>query len=365
MSETLRRTPLHDRHVDAGARMVPFAGWDMPVQYRSIVAEHKAVRASAGLFDVSHMGEVRVRGRDAAATAQRLFTNDVAGLAVGRARYGMLCQEDGGVIDDVMLYRLADDDFFFCVNASNIAGDLEWMRNVHAESGLDSELVDESDGTALLAIQGPRALEITHRAIDDDDPPPKRWRFRDASAAGAQVRLSRTGYTGEDGYEIYAPAEAAGELWDALVAAGGDELELAGLGARDTLRTEMAYALYGHELSRERTPLAAGLERVVCFGAGFIGEAALAREQAAGPAERLVGLVIEGRVVARHDYPIRDGAPIGRVTRGTIGPSVERSIAIGYVSAEYATAGTSVQVEIRERAVPATVTETPFYSRKG
>ena len=365
MSETLRRTPLHGRHVEAGARMVPFAGWDMPVQYRSIVAEHKAVRASAGLFDVSHMGELRVRGRDAASLAQRLFTNDVAGLGVGRVRYGLLCQEDGGVVDDVTLYRLAEDDFFFCANASNIAGDLEWMRKVHAESGLDCELVDESDEIALLAIQGPRALEIAHRVIEDDDAPPRRWRFREARAAGAQVRLSRTGYTGEDGYEIYAPVEHAAALWDALIAAGGDALAPAGLGARDTLRTEMAYALYGHELSRERTPLAAGLERFVSFGAGFVGEAALVREQAAGPAERLVGLVVEGRALARHDFPILDGEPIGRVTSGSFAPSVERSIAIGYVPAGYATVGRGLQVEIRGRAVPATVTATPFYSKKG
>ncbi len=365
MSEPpLQRTPLHDRHVEAGARLVAFAGYEMPVLYTSILAEHRAVRQRAGLFDVSHMGQLWLRGPDALPFAELLFTNAVAPMRDGQVRYGMLCRDDGGVIDDVTLYRSGEAEAFFCVNASNTRAVLAWISEMREKHRFSCSVSDETEETALLALQGPQARALAHALSPAERPRIGRWRFAPGELAGIPVVLSRTGYTGEDGYEIYAPAEAASELWDALVAAGGDELELAGLGARDTLRTEMAYALYGHELSRQRTPLAAGLERCVSFGAGFVGEAALTREQAAGPAERLVGLVVEGRVVARPDYPIHDRAPIGRVTSGTFGPSVERSIAIGYVPAEYAAPGRSVQVEIRGRAVPATVTKTPFYSRK-
>lgn len=346
--------------------MVPFAGWEMPVLYGSIVEEHRAVRASAGLFDVSHMGELRIRGRDAGALAQRLLTNDVAGAQAGRVRYGLLCREDGGVVDDVTAYRVADDDVLLCVNASNIQQDWEWLRKVHAASGLECELSDESGATALLAIQGPQALAITAELLDDTRPP-RRWRFRPGRLADLPVWLSRTGYTGEDGYEIFVAAEHAVALWDALLAAGGERLRPAGLGARDTLRTEMAYPLYGHELGLERNPLEAGLERFVRFGAGFIGESALAALRASGPRQRLAGLVLEGRAVARPGYAILadgDGSPVGEVTSGTFAPSIERSIAIGYVSADHAEAGRRLAVEIRGRRVPCTVTETPFYSRK-
>ncbi len=371
VSEATRRTPLHARHVAAGARMVPFAGWEMPVLYSSIVDEHRAVRTRAGLFDVSHMGELRIQGPDAAALAQRLLTNDVAGAAIGRVRYGMLCREDGGVIDDVTAYRVAADDVLLCVNASNTAEDFEWLRKVHAESGLDCELRDESDATSLLAIQGPEALRIAALVVEDGEPAPRRWHFRPARAAGAPVWLSRTGYSGEDGYEIFTSGEHATDLWDALLEAGAGALAPAGLGARDTPRTEMAYPLYGHELTRERSPIQAGLERFVRLGAGFVGEAALAAQQQAGADPRLVGLVLEGRAVARQGYMIHadaasgSSAAIGVVTSGTWGPSVERSIAIGYVPAEFAEPGTPLSVEIRKRAAPCTVTQTPFYSRKG
>ncbi len=344
--------------------MVPFAGWDMPVLYGSIVDEHRAVRRSAGLFDVSHMGELRIRGPQAAALAQRLLTNDVVDAPVGRVRYGLLCQEDGGVIDDVTAYRVAEDDVLLCVNASNIAADLEWLRKVQAQSGLDCEVHDESDATALLAIQGPAALEITAGLLEDGGQAPRRWRFREARLAGVPVWLSRTGYTGEDGYEIFVASQQAVALWDALVAAGADRLALAGLGARDTLRSEMAYPLYGHELDLGRNPLEAGLERFVRFGAGFIGETALAALHPGGPAERLVGLLLEGRAVPRPGFAILADRPVGRVTSGTFAPSVERSIAMGYVPADLAEPGTRLAVEIRGRQVPCTVTETPFYNRK-
>jgi aminomethyltransferase len=364
MSDALLRTSLHGRHLEAGARLAPFAGFEMPVVYGSIVAEHRAVRESAGLFDVSHMGEVRIRGRQALELAQRVFSNDVAGTRLGRVRYGLLCLEDGGVVDDVTLYRTGEQEVLLCVNASNIAADLAWIREVHQTSGLDCDVIDESEQTALMALQGPRALELAGALLPDDFTPPRRWRFESARMAGLDVCLSRTGYTGEDGYEIYVAAEHAGSLWDALVDESGSALTLAGLGARDTLRTEMGYSLYGHELDREHDPVEAGLERFLAFDQDFIGRDAVQRTARDGPERRLVGLLLEGRQVARTGYPILADQPIGVVTSGTFGPSVERSIAMGYVGARYATAGTPLAVEVRKRRVACRVTPTPFFSRK-
>lgn len=364
MPGSLRRTPLHERHAAAGARLVPFAGWEMPLLYKSIVAEHRAVRQGAGLFDVSHMGQVRLHGGDAVALAQRLFTNRIAEAPLGRVRYGLLCSEDGGVVDDVTAYRVEGDEVLFCVNAANLEQDLTWIGRVRAAGNFACEIRDESAATVLLALQGPKALELAHRVVDDDEPPPRRWRFREAEIAGTPVWLSRTGYTGEDGYELYAPAQAATELWDRLRAVGGEELVPAGLGARDTLRTEMAFPLYGHELDRERDPIAAGLERFVAFGAGFVGEPALRRIAETGPALRLVGLVGEGRRVPRPGSPIVAEEEVGVVTSGTFGPSVERPIAIGYVPSPYAACGTRLAVELRGRRVAYTVVETPFFRRK-
>ena len=358
----LRRTPLHARHVEAGARMVPFAGFDMPVVYTSILDEHRAVRTRAGIFDVSHMGEVRVRGPAALELAQRLFTNDVAGTAPGRVRYGLFCVENGGVVDDVTLYRTGEREVLFCVNASNIAADLAWMREVHAKSGLDCQIADESDATGLLALQGPEALALAARLLPAGFRPPKRWHFAMTELAGVPVLLSRTGYTGEDGYEIFAPAERTVALWDRLRETAGDGLTLAGLGARDTLRTEMAYPLYGHELDLAHDPVEAGLERFISSGRGFIGEPALAKRAAEGPARRLVGLVLEGRQVARPGFRIVSPAGDGVVTSGTFGPSVDRAIALGYVPAKFA-AGARLHVEIRGKHVPCEIVSTPFHKR--
>jgi aminomethyltransferase len=358
----LRRTPLHARHRAAGARLVPFAGFEMPVAYGSIVDEHRHVRSQAGLFDVSHMGEVRLRGRDALALAQRVFTNDVLGMRDGQVRYGMLCCEPGGVIDDVTLYRVSESELFFCLNASRTAEDLAWLREVLARERFACDLRDESDATALLALQGPLAVALAHRLADAPEAAaPRRWRFATARLAGIPLVLSRTGYTGEDGYELYLAAERAAELWDALLAVGGERVRPIGLGARDTLRTEMGYALYGHELSLERTPLDAGLERFVRFGRGFIGEARLAAQRAEGPRERLVGLELEGRAVARPGYPILVDGERGEVTSGTFAPSVERSIAMGYVPAASAQAGRELEVEIRSKRIPCRVCTLPFH----
>jgi aminomethyltransferase len=365
LSEAVCRTPLYERHREAGARIVTFAGFSMPVLYTSIVEEHRAVRASAGLFDVSHMGEVTIRGREAVALAQKIFTNQVIKLSQGRVKYGFICQEDGGTVDDVTLYRLGSEEVRLCLNAASIEADLEWIRRVHRREGFTCEVVDESAETGLLALQGPSACDLVLPLLPEGSRLPRPWRFTNTTVAGIPVLLSRTGYTGEDGFEMFVSATRTVELWDVLRQRCGSRLALCGLGARDTLRTEMAYPLYGRELDRSRTPIEAGLERFCSFGSGFIGEEALERLHRAGPKERQVGVVIEARAVARPGYPIRDGGPVGTVTSGTYGPSVERSIAIGYVSAEHAQPGTRLAVEIRGRPIPCEVVRTPFYSRTG
>ena len=346
--------------------MVPFAGFEMPVFYGSILAEHRGVRRSAGLFDVSHMGQVRLRGPACLDLAQRLFSNDVAATRIGRVRYGLLCREDGGVIDDVTLYRVAEQEVLFCVNAANAAADLARMQQVRTDGGFECDVIDESETTALLAIQGPRALEIAARIeAAPGAKPPRRWAFRQATLAGVPVWLSRTGYTGEDGYELYAPAERAERLWDALLEAGGPALSPAGLGARDTLRTEMGYALYSHELDLDHDPLEAGLERFLALDRDFIGAEVLRKRAAAGPERRLVGLRLEGRSVARTGFPLfADDEPAGVVTSGTFAPSVERSIAIGYVRARSSDPGQRISVEIRGRRADCEVCTMPFYDVK-
>jgi aminomethyltransferase len=364
VSEGLARTPLFARHTEAGAKMAPFAGFEMPVVYSSIVEEHRSVRSRAGLFDVSHMGEIRLTGPEAPALAQLLFTNDVAGMQVGRVRYGMLLDQNGGVVDDVMLTRVGERELFFCVNASNTADDLAWMFEVHRSSGLDCEIVDESPQTALLAIQGPESVKIVEPLLGGAESSPRRWRYRRTAVAGIPAGLSRTGYTGEDGYEIYVAAQDAVALWDRLLEAGPEIVRPAGLGARDTLRLEMGLALYGHELDRDHNPIEAGLERFLAFGKGFVGEDAVVRARDSGVAVRLVGLVLEGRGVPRAGFPIIAEGARGVVTSGSYGPSVERSIAMGYVPAEFAGPGTRLLVEIRGRAVPCEVVGMPFYSRK-
>jgi len=359
----LARTPLWSRHRDAGARLVPFAGWEMPVTYSSILDEHRAVRTSAGLFDVSHMGEIRLRGPGALELAQRLFTNDVAGAELGRVRYGLLCLESGGAVDDVTLYRTGEHEVLFCVNASNIAADREWMHSVHASMHSRCEIVDESEATGLLALQGPAALALVAELVPKGFVRPKLWHFAETRLGSLPVLLSRTGYTGEDGYEIFVDAARAGALWDLLREAGGARVTPAGLGARDTLRTEAALPLYGHELDREHDPIEAGLERFVAFGRGFCGEPALRARADAGPTRRLVGLVLEGRQVARPGFRIASPQGDGIVTSGTFGPTVDRSIALGYAPAGV-TAGARIHVEIRGKLQPCEVVATPFYRRK-
>ncbi len=359
MSE-LRKTPLNERHRALGARMVPFGGWDMPVQYDSIVEEHRAVRESAGLFDVSHMGQIWLRGPEAVAAAERLVTCPVASLAPGRVRYGILCNEAGGTVDDVTVYRVDEQTLFLCVNASNIEKDYRWVVR-HAG---DAEVRNESDATGLLALQGPEATARLAGLCEADLGSLRRFRFLEAKVAGSTALVSRTGYTGADGYEIYLPAAATETVFDALLEAGAKP---AGLGARDTLRLEAALPLYGHELDDETSPLAAGLDRFVKLEAGgFLGADALAREAADGPARRLVGFVLDDPGVARAEYPLAaEGREIGVVTSGAPSPTLGKSIGLGYVPPALAAEGTSLDVVIRGRNKRAHVVSTPFVTKHG
>lgn len=340
--------------------MVPFGGWDMPVQYEGIVNEHRAVRESAGVFDVSHMGQVWLRGPAAVAAAERLVTCPVATLRPGRVRYGLLCNEAGGTVDDVTVYRVDEQTLFLCVNAANIEKDYRWIVR-HAG---EADVRNESDETGLLALQGPDAAALLGKLCEPDPAALKRFRFCEAKLAGGTAWLSRTGYTGSDGFEIYLPAAATETLFDALLDAGAQP---AGLGARDTLRLEAALPLYGHELDDETSPIAAGLERFVKLDqGGFLGAEALAREAADGPARRLVGFVLDEPGVARAGYPLaHDGAEVGVVTSGAPSPTLGKSIGLGYVPPALADAGQELDVVIRGRNKRAHVVDTPFVTKSG
>ena len=360
MDTPLKRTPLFDAHVKAGARMVPFGGWEMPVQYAGIIQEHRTVRASVGLFDVSHMGEFEVEGPQALGALQALTTNDVSALDIGQVQYSALCYPDGGIVDDLTVYRLGGDRYTLTVNAGNIDKDWEWVTS-HAGG---ARWRNVSADTALIAVQGPRAESLVGRLAERDVTAIGYYRFAHGAVAGLRTLISRTGYTGEDGFELYVAAGDAARLWSALLESGRpDGVAPIGLGARDTLRLEMRYALYGNDIDATTNPLEAGLGWIVKPGKGqFIGRDAIEKVRAAGPSRRLIGLEMAERAVARHGYPVvKDGVPIGIVTSGSYGPSVDRYIAMAYVATPHAAVGTDVGVEIRGQAKPARVVKTPFH----
>jgi len=341
--------------------MVPFAGWEMPLQYSGIINEHRAVRSRVGLFDVSHMGEILVDGPDALPALQRLVTNDVAQLAVGRGLYTPMCYPDGGIVDDLTLFRVGPTRFLLVVNAATTAEDLAWIEE-HRDGAVVRDISREM---ALLALQGPGAARVLSAltALPVSDMRPFDV-IPQAEVAGRRVFLSRTGYTGEDGFEIGPAWEDAPAIWDALLDAGGvDGLVPAGLGARDTLRLEAGYMLYGSDIDKTTSPLEAPLGWTVKWEKGnFIGREALLSQRERGPERRLVGLMVEGRVVARPGHVIlHDGRPVGTVTSGTFSPTLQTSIALGYVPRALAVQGTVLSVEIRGRNVPARVTRLPFY----
>ncbi|MBU6423118.1 MAG: glycine cleavage system aminomethyltransferase GcvT [Chloroflexota bacterium] len=363
---TLRRTPLYEEHLALGAKMVPFAGWEMPIQYPTgIVAEHRAVRSAAGIFDLSHMGEAYLRGPKALAAVDELVSSDIAGLAVGQARYGLLCNERGTIVDDVIVYRVAPETVLICVNASNREKDVAHMR-AHLPSDVAFE--DASLATALIAVQGPRAAAILASvaapsaggSIASVAP----FAVTGASVAGERAHVARTGYTGEDGFEIFVAWDRAAGPWSRLLDAGRGGLTPTGLGARDTLRLESRYSLYGNEIDETTDPIEAGLGWTCKLDKDFIGRDAIAAAKERGPSRRIVGLVVDGGV-ARHGFAVvKDGRDVGTVTSGTFGPTVGKNIALAYVPVALANVGTELAVRIRDREVPARVVKTPFYSRK-
>jgi len=351
--QTLKRTPLHARHAAAGARLVPFAGWEMPVQYGSIREEHVGVRTGAGVFDVSHMGQVQSSGPGAEAFLQRLLSNDVGALAVGGAQYSVLCREDGGVLDDLFTYRLAAERFLTVTNASNHDADLVWLR-AHAE-GFEVELADRLADYAMLAVQGPRARAVVASLARDELP--ARMRVAENELDGAPALVCGTGYTGEDGVELLVAPEHADALWDALVAAGAAPT---GLAARDTLRLEVCFHLYGNDLSVARGPIEAGLGWCCKEETGFIGADAVRAVREAGPAERLAPFVIRGPGIPRQGNPVLGG---GEVTSGTLSPCLEVGIGMAYLPAHRAEPGTPLEIDVRGRTRQAEVRAKPLYRK--
>jgi len=362
---TLRHTPLHASHLALKARMVPYAGYEMPVQYTSIIDEHRTVRSAVGLFDLSHMGEIHLSGPEALAFARYAVVSDPGLLEPGQAQYSMLCAPDGGIIDDVIVYRVEDGYLVVC-NAANHDAVLAQLGSLSAHGDFDVQVADRSDETALIAPQGPRAAELLGRLTDLDLSTLGNYRSTQGRVAGTECLVARTGYTGEDGFELFCAARRAQRLWDALISTGQDlGLQPCGLGSRDTLRLEAGMPLYGNELDRSVNPYEANLGRVVKLEKGeFVGRAALTAVQQTGPQRRLVGLVMRDEAIARHGYPVLvDGAEAGSVTSGTLSPTLGERIAMAYLPAADAAVGAAVEVLVRERPHPAEQVKLPFYRR--
>ncbi|MBP1541457.1 MAG: glycine cleavage system aminomethyltransferase GcvT [Prevotella sp.] len=351
-----KKTCLYDKHVALGALMSPFGGFDMPIQYTDIADEHRAVRTACGVFDVSHMGEVLVAGRDAERYVNHIFTNDVRGIPAGKILYGMMCYDDGGVVDDLLVYKMAADRYFLVINASNIDKDWEWIQQ-HA-NGFDVVLEHQSDRYGELAIQGPQAESVVEQTLGLACRDLQFYTFRQEG----DVIISRTGYTGEDGFEIYADADYIRTCWDRLMAAG---VKPCGLGCRDTLRFEVGLPLYGDELSAEISPVMAGLSMFVRLDKDeFIGREALARQKADGPARKLVGIELHDKAIPRHGYTVlKDGAPIGEVTTGYHTISTDKSVCMALIDARYAALGTAVDIQIRKKIFAGTVCKKRFYDK--
>jgi aminomethyltransferase len=359
----VRRTALYDVHVGHGARIVPFAGYAMPLQYDGILKEHARVREHVGLFDVSHMGEVWFRGPQAMDVLNELITNDLNRIGDGRAQYTAMCAPDGTIVDDLIVYRLSAEELLVCVNASNRHTDLAHMRE-HARAG--ATITDESDAWSQIAVQGPQAPELLRRVFGDGAIEMKPFRVQSFDFEGHRVLLSTTGYTGEGGGEIYMPNAVAKEVWAALMNAGEDlGVGPAGLGARDTLRLEMAYCLYGNDIDRTTTPLEAGLGWVTRLKAGpFVGREALVAQKEAGVARKLVGIEVFEKGIPRQGYEVLCGEDVvGAVTSGTKSPSTGRSVGLAYVAMEHSAEGTELHVNCRGKRRPARVVRPPFYSR--
>lgn len=351
-----KRTCLYDKHVALGALISPFGGFDMPIQYSNIIDEHQAVRQHCGVFDVSHMGEVLVTGKDAERYVNHIFTNDVRGIPHGKILYGMMCYEDGGVVDDLLVYKVADDRFFLVINASNIDKDWAWIQQ--QANGFEVTLEHQSDQYGELAIQGPEAEQVMEQILGIAC---KELAFYTFKTIG-DVIVSRTGYTGEDGFEVYASADNINEYWDKLMAAG---IKPCGLGCRDTLRFEVGLPLYGDELSETITPIMAGLGIFVKLDKEeFIGKEALAKQKAEGAPKKLVGIELHDKAIPRHGYSVlKDGNVIGEVTTGYHTISTDKSVCMALIDSQYAALDTPVEIQIRKKTFPGTVCKKRFYDK--
>ena len=361
----LKRTPLNARHRALGARMVPFGGWDMPVEYSGITDEHLTVRARVGLFDVSHMGEVEVAGSDALEAVQRITSNDASRLEVGQAQYSALTTHDGTFVDDLLVYRLADAHYLLVINASNVAKDAAWIKQEIASVG-DAVSVNSSGRYALLAVQGPRALEVLQPLTGVELDSIGYYWFASGEVASVRATISRTGYTGEDGFELFVSPQSAEQVWNAVLEAGASAgIKPVGLGARDTLRLEAAMRLYGNDIDETTTVLEAGLGWVVGWDKpAFNGREALVRQKAEGVSRKLVGFEMVERGIARQGYEVyRVGDKVGTVTSGTMTPYLKKAIGMAYVPVEASAAGTEITIAVRDRRVAAQVVKMPFYKR--
>ncbi len=363
MGDELKKTPLHEAHLKHEGKLVPFAGFEMSVQYPTgITAEHKAVREAAGLFDVCHMGEFVLRGPQALDLIQKITVNDASKLAVWQVQYSAMCLENGGIIDDLLVYR-GPDHYMLVVNGANVDKDWAWVEK-QAEA-FDVEVEDRSEATALLAIQGPRTAEIVQSLTETDLEEIGYYRFRLGTVAGIDGVISRTGYTGEDGFELYIPSEKGMELWNALMEAGADKgLVPAGLGCRDSLRLEMGYALYGNDLDEEHNTLEASLGWITKLDKGeFIGRNVLVEQKEEGVSRKLVGFKLTEKGFPRHGYPVTSGEEdVGVVTSGVVSPVLGVGIGMAYVPTELSKAGTEVGIRIRNKIIPAVVQRPPFYT---
>lgn len=351
-----KRTCLYDKHVALGALISPFGGFDMPIQYSNIVDEHQAVRQHCGVFDVSHMGEVLVSGTDAGRFVNHIFTNDVRGMVDGKILYGMMCYEDGGVVDDLLVYKKDAGSFFLVINASNIDKDWEWIQRQAA--GFDVTLENQSEQYGELAVQGPEAEQVMEQTLGI---PCKELTFYTFKVIG-DIIVSRTGYTGEDGFEVYASSSCINECWDKLMAAG---VKPCGLGCRDTLRFEVGLPLYGDELSETISPIMAGLGIFVKLDKEeFIGKDALAKQKAEGVSKKLVGIELHDKAIPRHGYSVlKDGNVIGEVTTGYHTISTDKSVCLALIDSQYAALGTDVEIQIRKKTFPGTVCKKRFYDK--
>ena len=360
MEENLTKTCLHDRHMKLGALMSPFGGFDMPIQYAGITEEHNAVRNDVGVFDVSHMGEVRVKGKDAYKFVSHIFVNDVTGAPDGQIFYGMMCYENGGTVDDLLVYKVNDEEYFLVINAANIDKDVKWIKDNAA--GFDVTVTDESPLYGEVAVQGPKAEETLEKILGVDLKQLAFYTFKVFSLDGEDVLISRTGYTGEDGFEVYGSHAYIQSLWDRLMEAG---VQPCGLGCRDTLRFEVGLPLYGDELSADITPIEASLSMFVKLDKPeFIGKEALARQKAEGVKRRIVGLELEGNAIPRHGYPVlADGRQVGEVTTGYRSISTGKSVAMAMIEKPYDKLGTPVEVQIRKKTFPAVVVKKRFYDK--